>query len=40
LLAHQLSLKLLRQRIQSDPGWPLRPTGALKRGCWPRCRFA
>ena len=23
LLAHQLSLKLLRQRIQSDPGWPL-----------------
>ena len=23
LLAHQLSLKLLRQRIQRDPGWPL-----------------
>jgi ATP-dependent DNA helicase RecG len=23
LLAHQLSLKLLRRRIQSDPGWPL-----------------
>jgi ATP-dependent DNA helicase RecG len=23
LLAHQLSLKLLRQRIQSEPGWPL-----------------
>ncbi len=23
LLAHQLSLKLLRQRIQSNPGWPL-----------------
>ena len=30
LLAHQLSLKLLRQRIQSDPGWPLRAGGALK----------
>jgi ATP-dependent DNA helicase RecG len=30
LLAHQLSLKLLRQRIQSDPGWPLRSTGALR----------
>jgi ATP-dependent DNA helicase RecG len=30
LLAHQLSLKLLRQRIQSDPGWPLESTGALK----------
>ena len=27
LLAHQLSLKLLRQRIQSDPGWPLAPDG-------------
>jgi ATP-dependent DNA helicase RecG len=23
LLAHQLSLKLLRERIQQDPGWPL-----------------
>jgi ATP-dependent DNA helicase RecG len=32
LLAHQLSLKLLRQRIQSDPGWPLAPNGALKAG--------
>jgi ATP-dependent DNA helicase RecG len=32
LLAHQLSLKLLRQRIQSDPGWPLRSTGTLKAG--------
>jgi ATP-dependent DNA helicase RecG len=32
LLAHQLSLKLLRQRIQSDPGWPLTGTGALKSG--------
>jgi ATP-dependent DNA helicase RecG len=30
LLAHQLSLKLLRQRIQSDPGWPLSSTGSLK----------
>jgi ATP-dependent DNA helicase RecG len=32
LLAHQLSLKLLRQRIQSDPGWPLTAGGALKAG--------
>jgi ATP-dependent DNA helicase RecG len=32
LLAHQLSLKLLRQRIQSDPGWPLTATGTLKTG--------
>ncbi|HEY5263996.1 MAG TPA: ATP-dependent DNA helicase RecG [Steroidobacteraceae bacterium] len=30
LLAHQLSLKLLRQRIQSDPGWPLTCDGTLK----------
>jgi ATP-dependent DNA helicase RecG len=30
LLAHQLSLKLLRQRIQTDPGWSLRSNGALK----------
>ena len=30
LLAHQLSLKLLRQRIQSDPGWPLATDGSLK----------
>ena len=30
LLAHQVSLKLLRQRIQSDPGWPLETNGALK----------
>jgi ATP-dependent DNA helicase RecG len=30
LLAHQLSLKLLRRRIQSDPGWPLAGNGALK----------
>jgi ATP-dependent DNA helicase RecG len=32
LLAHQLSLKLLRRRIQQDPGWPLTGTGALKAG--------
>ena len=30
LLAHQLSLKLLRHRIQSEPGWPLHTDGALK----------
>jgi ATP-dependent DNA helicase RecG len=30
LLAHQLSLKLLRQRIQNDPGWPLNSDGTLK----------
>jgi ATP-dependent DNA helicase RecG len=30
LLAHQLSLKLLRRRIQSDPGWPLGSAGSLK----------
>jgi ATP-dependent DNA helicase RecG len=30
LLAHQLSLKLLRQRIQQDPGWPLRSRDDLK----------
>jgi ATP-dependent DNA helicase RecG len=30
LLAHQLSLKLLRQRIQRDPGWPLASDGQLK----------
>jgi len=32
LLAHQLSLKLLRQRIQSEPGWPLVGDGSLKTG--------
>ncbi len=32
LLAHQLSLKLLRRRIQQDPGWPLAGTGAMKAG--------
>jgi ATP-dependent DNA helicase RecG len=32
LLAHQLSLKLLRQRIQSDPGWPLVTDGSLQAG--------
>jgi ATP-dependent DNA helicase RecG len=30
LLAHQLSLKLLRRRIQSDPGWALESSGSLK----------
>jgi ATP-dependent DNA helicase RecG len=30
MLAHQLSLKLLRQRIQQDPGWPLAGVGELK----------
>ncbi len=30
LLAHQLSLKLLRRRIQSDPGWPLAGGGGIK----------
>jgi ATP-dependent DNA helicase RecG len=30
MLAHQLSLKLLRQRIQSDPGWSLQSGGVLK----------
>jgi ATP-dependent DNA helicase RecG len=30
LLAHQLSLKLLRRRIQSDLSWPLEPNDALK----------
>jgi ATP-dependent DNA helicase RecG len=30
LLAHQLSLKLLRTRIQQDPGWPLAAAGELK----------
>ncbi len=30
LLAHQLSLKLLRQRLQSDPGWSLKSGGVLK----------
>jgi ATP-dependent DNA helicase RecG len=32
LLAHQLSLKLLRQRIQSEPGWALVGDGSLKTG--------
>ncbi len=30
LLAHQLSLQLLRRRIQSEPGWPLSTDGSLK----------
>jgi ATP-dependent DNA helicase RecG len=32
LLAHQLSLKLLRQRIQHDPGWSLKSGGMMKSG--------
>ncbi len=32
LLAHQVSLKMLRRRIQSDPGWPLAADGSLKAG--------
>jgi len=30
LLAHQISLKLLRHRVQGDPGRPLAPNAALK----------
>jgi ATP-dependent DNA helicase RecG len=30
MLAHQLSLKLLRTRIQQEPGWPLAAAGELK----------
>jgi ATP-dependent DNA helicase RecG len=30
LLAHHLSLKLLRERVQHDPGWPLVAAGTLK----------
>jgi ATP-dependent DNA helicase RecG len=30
LLAHQLSLKMLRRQIQDDPGWPLPPDDACK----------
>jgi ATP-dependent DNA helicase RecG len=30
LLAHQLSLKALRRRVQADPGWPLHGPGELK----------
>jgi ATP-dependent DNA helicase RecG len=29
LLAHHLSLRLLRREIQRDPGWPLHPSGEL-----------
>jgi len=32
LLAHHLSLKLLRARVQHDPGWALAGTGSLKAG--------
>jgi ATP-dependent DNA helicase RecG len=31
LLAHQLSLRLLRREIRRDPAWPLAPAGALAR---------
>ena len=31
LLAHHLSLRLLRRRVQSDPGWPLCVSGDVKR---------
>jgi ATP-dependent DNA helicase RecG len=31
LLAHQLSLRLLRRDIQADPAWPLAPPGELAR---------
>jgi len=31
LLAHQLSLRLLRREIRSDAAWPLRPAGELAR---------
>ncbi len=30
LLAHQLALKLLRRRVQQEPGWPLTADGAMK----------
>jgi ATP-dependent DNA helicase RecG len=30
LLAHQLSLRLLRQRIQREPGWPLVSDGSMQ----------
>ncbi len=30
LLAHQLSLKVLRERIRQEPGWPLASAGGLK----------
>jgi ATP-dependent DNA helicase RecG len=31
LLAHQISLRLLRKEIQADPAWPLAPPGELAR---------
>ena len=31
VLAHQLSLRLLRQEIRSDPAWPLADKGGLER---------
>ena len=39
LLAHQLSLKLLRQRIQSEPGWPLAGNDSLKTNLLARLAF-
>ena len=39
LLAHQLSLKLLRKRIQSEPGRPLPPNETLKRRLLDRLPF-
>ena len=30
LLAHQLALKLLRRRVQQEPGWPLAALGTMK----------
>ena len=30
LLAHQLALKLLRRRVQQEPGWPLAADGTMK----------
>jgi ATP-dependent DNA helicase RecG len=40
LLAHQLSLKVLRRRIQSEPGWPLAADGSLKRALLAGLPFA
>jgi len=40
LLAHQLSLKVLRQRIQSEPGWPLATHGSLRARLLSRLPFA
>jgi ATP-dependent DNA helicase RecG len=40
LLAHQLSLRLLRQRIQKDAGWSLKSGGVLKNGLLAGLPFA